>query len=413
VTIPDSGGGDGSVFVLLNAGTDGGGNWLGFSVTVQMPVGVAPSGVAIGDFDGVNGLDLAVCNEGDDDVRVLLNDGTGTAFPALPADVPVGDGPLDIVAADFDGDTVDDLAVANGNDDTVLVLENQGAATFVPLDSFDVGNHPVRMDVRDLDDDRDLDLVVVNQNDGTVTIGFQDAGAFGTTVTIPVGQSPFDVRVVDLDRDGGATIGNLPDIVTANSGDDTVSVILNLGGQTFTPAVSLPVGDLPRSITSIDIEGDGDRDIVVVANDETATRVAQLLRNDQENPGDPLAFAAAADLDAGADPVFLLTGDVDQDTDEDLIAVNGDLGGASPLAGPGAEAADGPTPGAVNTLVNMDVLPCPGDLDGSAEVGFGDILNIIGAWGACPPECPQDLSGNGQVDFADILFVIAAWGPCP
>ncbi|MCP3981448.1 MAG: hypothetical protein GY716_19285 [bacterium] len=58
-------------------------------------------------------------------------------------------------------------------------------------------------------------------------------------------------------------------------------------------------------------------------------------------------------------------------------------------------------------------LPCPADLDGSGDVGFGDILTIIGVWGPCPPECPEDLSGNGQVDFADVLAVIGAWGGCP
>ncbi|MCP3904241.1 MAG: hypothetical protein GY715_11470 [Planctomycetes bacterium] len=58
------------------------------------------------------------------------------------------------------------------------------------------------------------------------------------------------------------------------------------------------------------------------------------------------------------------------------------------------------------------VIPCPEDLDGSGDVGFGDILTIIGVWGCttCPAE---DLSGNGNVDFADILAVIAAWGSCP
>ncbi|MHC5113658.1 MAG: right-handed parallel beta-helix repeat-containing protein, partial [Planctomycetota bacterium] len=54
---------------------------------------------------------------------------------------------------------------------------------------------------------------------------------------------------------------------------------------------------------------------------------------------------------------------------------------------------------------------CLGDLDGSGDVGFGDILAIIAAWGPCPG-CPQDLNGNGFVDFADILVVIGAWGPC-
>ncbi|MHC5112922.1 MAG: S8 family serine peptidase [Planctomycetota bacterium] len=56
---------------------------------------------------------------------------------------------------------------------------------------------------------------------------------------------------------------------------------------------------------------------------------------------------------------------------------------------------------------------CPADLDGSGDVGFGDILAIIAAWGPCGGPCPEDLSGNGQVDFADILVVIAQFGNCP
>ncbi|MHC5113329.1 MAG: right-handed parallel beta-helix repeat-containing protein [Planctomycetota bacterium] len=59
------------------------------------------------------------------------------------------------------------------------------------------------------------------------------------------------------------------------------------------------------------------------------------------------------------------------------------------------------------------VCVCPADLDGSGDVGFGDILSIIAAWGPCGVPCPEDLSGNGQVDFADILAAIGAWGPCP
>jgi hypothetical protein len=58
------------------------------------------------------------------------------------------------------------------------------------------------------------------------------------------------------------------------------------------------------------------------------------------------------------------------------------------------------------------VLACPGDVDGSGDVGFGDIFDIIGAWGDCG-NCPQDVDGNGNVGFSDILEVIAAWGPCP
>jgi hypothetical protein len=41
------------------------------------------------------------------------------------------------------------------------------------------------------------------------------------------------------------------------------------------------------------------------------------------------------------------------------------------------------------------ICDCPADLDGSGDVGFSDILAIIGAWGPCVG-CP----------------VIAVWGPC-
>ncbi|MHC5115251.1 MAG: hypothetical protein ACYTGP_12580 [Planctomycetota bacterium] len=56
--------------------------------------------------------------------------------------------------------------------------------------------------------------------------------------------------------------------------------------------------------------------------------------------------------------------------------------------------------------------PCPADLDGSGDVGFGDILQIIASWGPCPG-CPADLDGSGDVGFGDILQIIASWGPCP
>ncbi|MHC5114723.1 MAG: C25 family cysteine peptidase [Planctomycetota bacterium] len=57
-------------------------------------------------------------------------------------------------------------------------------------------------------------------------------------------------------------------------------------------------------------------------------------------------------------------------------------------------------------------LPCPADLDESGDVGFSDILQLIGAWGPCAG-CPQDLDGSGDVGFSDILVVIGTWGECP
>jgi hypothetical protein len=59
-----------------------------------------------------------------------------------------------------------------------------------------------------------------------------------------------------------------------------------------------------------------------------------------------------------------------------------------------------------------ETAPCPEDLDGSGDVGFGDILTVIGAWGPCAA-CPEDLDGSGDVGFGDILALISAWGGVP
>ena len=63
--------------------------------------------------------------------------------------------------------------------------------------------------------------------------------------------------------------------------------------------------------------------------------------------------------------------------------------------------------------VTFDVtLACPADLDGSGDVGFGDVLAVLSAWGPCKG-CPEDLDGNGDVGFSDLLIILSSWGPCP
>jgi predicted outer membrane repeat protein len=87
---------------------------------------------------------------------------------------------------------------------------------------------------------------------------------------------------------------------------------------------------------------------------------------------------------------------------------------------PGAGAADlDGNPRVVNAVVDMGCYeagaggtPCPADLNGDGDVGFADILQVIGNWGPCGA-CPEDLNGNGSVDFADILFIIGQFGACP
>jgi hypothetical protein len=61
-----------------------------------------------------------------------------------------------------------------------------------------------------------------------------------------------------------------------------------------------------------------------------------------------------------------------------------------------------------------DECPCPADLDGNGDVGFNDLVILLGGWGLCPGlgPCPGDIDGDGSVGYSDLTILLASWGPC-
>jgi len=67
---------------------------------------------------------------------------------------------------------------------------------------------------------------------------------------------------------------------------------------------------------------------------------------------------------------------------------------------------------AEDAVLAVDVEPdCPGDIDGSGQVGVDDLLLVINQWGACNG-CEADINGDGQVGVDDLLQIISDWGAC-
>jgi len=83
-------------------------------------VGDRPHGIVAGDFNGDYLLDLAVPNYGDDDVTVLYGQVGGGLGGRQ--DYGVGTEPFRVVTGDFNGDSLVDLAVTAGGGDSVSVL---------------------------------------------------------------------------------------------------------------------------------------------------------------------------------------------------------------------------------------------------------------------------------------------------
>src|SRR5579859_134773 len=120
----------GSVSILLSNGNGTFATPVSYS-TINGVTGSGPEAIAIADFDGVNGPDVVIADTSNAAV-ILLNNGNGTFGTATASNtvcVTAGNGAFGVAAADFNGDSKPDLAVANSIAGTVSILLNSGSVT--------------------------------------------------------------------------------------------------------------------------------------------------------------------------------------------------------------------------------------------------------------------------------------------
>src|SRR5438034_4107717 len=106
--------------LVFAAAAPASGQPVSFNGPTNLPVGLNPSSVAVGDFNGDSDPDLAVANAGSDDVSILLG-AAGGSFTG-PTNFAAGAAPVAVAAGDFNGDSDPDLAVANSHADNVSIL---------------------------------------------------------------------------------------------------------------------------------------------------------------------------------------------------------------------------------------------------------------------------------------------------
>ena len=191
-----------------------------------LAVGEKPTALFVADFNRDGWLDFAVSDDrltAADRLTVRYADGLGSFSGPVTLPLSVGDNPLSVTGADFDGDGDIDLATAAFLTDTICIFENLGGSFSTTPIRIPAPDLTVFATAADLNRDGRRDLAVaamslkVLRGKGSLALAspFEDGEDF------LAGLSPAFVVVADCNRDGW------PDAAVVNGGSSDVSIFLS------------------------------------------------------------------------------------------------------------------------------------------------------------------------------------------
>jgi len=239
-----------------------------------------------------------------------------------PATFPAHLAPMSIVVADFNGDGNLDIAIANRTSNDISVLLGKGNGTFNAQVKYSAGagTDPVAIAAADLNGDGKPDLVVADSGNKSVSVLINSGtGTFAAAVEYKVGNSPSGIAAGDLNGDG------IADIAVTNAADSTVTVLFNNGTGKFATAGTYSTDASPHSVVIADFNGDGANDLATA--NQNGNDVSILLNQG----GGALAAAVnycvvsvsgACNSVGAVDPLSLVAVDLNGDGKPDLAVAS-------------------------------------------------------------------------------------------
>jgi len=335
-------GNSGYVSILRNRSTYSSFHNGSMDTRVDLNSGGSPRGIAVGDIDGDGKPDIAFANESNNTVSIFRNISapgslTAGSFDAR-VDIPAGIRPEDVAIGDIDGDGKSDLAVVNygdGNDPatgTVSILRNIGSAGFISSGSFagkvdfQGASQSIKVRINDIDGDRKPDIIITRFSGSQISIfrntatpGSITLSSLASKVDINTGLSPYGFDIGDLDGDGKLDLAVLNSLYEGT----TVSVYRNIStpgsitNNSFASKVDFTTGPNPKDVAIGDIDGDGKPDMVV-ANENWNT-VSVFKNNITSGVITTNSFASKVDFTTGSGPGGLAIGDLDADGKPEVV----------------------------------------------------------------------------------------------
>ncbi|CAF1150131.1 unnamed protein product [Adineta steineri] len=310
--------------VVSNYGTNTVGIFLGygdgnFTMIVTYSTGLQswPYWVSLGDFNGDNALDIAVPTFDNEYVSVFMNYGNGSFSDATFYSSGPGAGPSCASIGDFNNDNILDIAVANNGINNVVVLFGFGDGTFLLGRAYSTGSGsiPRAIAVGDFNIDGQLDIVVTNFQLSTFGIFLGDGREpYASAINYATNDEsqPHSVAVGDFNNDGWM------DIVVTNYGTDNIGIFLGSRSAIFGSMVTYSTGinSAPYSVVVNDFNNDNYSDIVVTNSETDNVGIFCGYGNG--------SFTSMRIYSTGtrSRPYTIVTGDLNNDKQLDLVIAN-------------------------------------------------------------------------------------------
>ncbi|CAF2841430.1 unnamed protein product [Rotaria sp. Silwood2] len=324
--------------VVANNGTSNVGVFFGFTngtfarqIICSTGPQSSPQSIGVADFNNDHKLDIAIADKQNNYVRIFYEFSNVTfasqiTYPSSatygPVGIllyPTGDGsqPYSIALGDFNNDSTLDIVVVNRGTDNIGIFLGYGDGSFSNQMTYTTGisSGPSAVAVGDFNNDSRLDIAVANY--GTSNVGVllgYDNGTFSNQMIYETGinSGPNALAIGDFNNDGRL------DIAVANYGTNNVGVFLGYGSGTFADQMTLPTGNNsgPRALVVYDFNKDGRQDIAVASY--KGQNVGIFLGYGNGN------FSSQSIYPTGiySYPYWLTVGDFNNDSIQDIVAVN-------------------------------------------------------------------------------------------